>query len=439
VDFDEGFRPVASLTRWERLTPTLYRFHLRPDRRRFHDGTPLTAEDVAATYRSVLDPQVGSPHRGSLHMLKRIEVVDADTVDFHLTVPDPLFPGRLVVGILPAPLLAAGHAFNADAVGSGPFRFVSWPEAERLRIQRLADGAAVEFLRVAKPDVRILKLLRGELDATQGDMPPELLGWVAAREGVQVLKREGTTFAYLGFNMDDPVVGDLRVRRAVAHALDRDAIIRYLWAGHARPAVGILTADHWAGHPDLAAPGYDPEAARRLLREAGYGPEKPAHIVYKTSTNPLRVRIATVIQDQLSRVGIVLDIRTYDWGTFYGDIKAGNFQLFSLAWVGIKMPDIFRYVFHSASMPPGGANRGRWSEPRMDALIEQAEAAQDLDEQARLYREVQELVMAQLPYVPLWYEDQVFIARPDVVGYTMSRDGNYDGLVTAKWGTEGRQ
>ena len=110
-------------------------------RRRFHDGTPLSAHDVAATYRSVLDPEVGSPHRGSLHMLQRVQVLDADTVDFHLATPDPLFPGRLVVGILPAPLMSAGHGFNANAVGSGPFRFVSWPEAERLRIERLLpDG-----------------------------------------------------------------------------------------------------------------------------------------------------------------------------------------------------------------------------------------------------------------------------------------------------------
>jgi len=99
-----------------------------------HDGTPLTAEDVAATYRSVLDPQVGSPHRGSLHMLKRIEVVDADTVDFHLTVPDPLFPGRLVVGILPAPLLAAGMWFRE--VCDGQAQAVRLPQADQRSVNR---------------------------------------------------------------------------------------------------------------------------------------------------------------------------------------------------------------------------------------------------------------------------------------------------------------
>lgn len=433
VDFNERFEPIPDLAHWQRLSPRHYRFHLASPRRDFHDGTPLAAADVVATYRSVLDPQTGSPHRGSLHMVQRVEAPDADTVDFHLAAPDALFPGRLVIGIVPGALLAAGHSFNTVPVGSGPFRFLAWPQAESVRIERIADGAEVEFQRVQKPDVRVLKLLRGELDLLQGDLPPELLAWIARRDEVRMLRRDGTTFAYLGFNLRDPVTADVRVRRAVAHALDREAIIRYLWAGSARPAAAVLGGDHWAGDPTLTGIAHDPDAARRLLAQAGYGPGKRLRLVYKTSTNPVRVRIATVIQDQLARVGIDAEIRTYDWGTFYGDIKAGNFQLFSLAWVGIKMPDIFRYIFHSQAMPPAGANRGRWSNAEADALIERAEGASDLAEQARLYRELQALALRELPYVPLWFEDQVAVLRSDIEGYTLSRDGDFDALIDARW------
>ncbi len=433
VDFDERFEPVPALATWERLSPTRYRFRLRRDRRPFHDGTPLLARDVVETYRAVLDPATGSPHRSSLLMIASMNAPDDDTVDFTLNAADPLFPGRLVVGIMPATLLASGHAFGSQPVGSGPYRFVAWPRPEHLLVERRDDGARVEFQRVQKPDVRVLKLLRGELDALQGDLPPEILGWVSRRRDVQVLEREGTTFAYLGFNMRDAVTGDARVRRAIAHALDKRSIIRYLWAGAAREAAGILGPEHWAGHPGLSAPVFDPQRARRLLSEAGYDRTRPARLVYKTSTNPVRVRIATVIQDQLARVGVDVTVRTYDWGTFYGDIKAGNFQLYSLAWVGIKMPDIFRYVFHSDSVPPAGANRGRYSDPAVDALIERAEAATERAEQAALYRALQEHVLAALPYVPLWYEDQVFVSR-GIDGYGLSRDGNFDGLIAARWG-----
>ncbi len=100
---------------------------------------------------------------------------------------------------------------------------------------------------------------------------------------------------------------------------------------------------------------------------------------YKTSTDPVRIRIATVIQQQLADVGIDLQLLSYDWGTFYGDIKAGRFQMYSLAWVGIKTPDIFRYAFYSDSLPPEGANRGRLADARVDQLIEAAEQAATLD------------------------------------------------------------
>ncbi len=161
---------------------------------------------------------------------------------------------------------------------------------------------------------------------------------------------------------------------------------------------------------------------------AGYTSEHPLQLSYKTSTDPVRVRIATVIQQQLHDVGIDMKLQSFDWGTFYGDIKAGHFQMYSLAWVGIKTPDIFRYAFHSTSLPPEGANRGHLSSPEIDALIATAEQGTTLEEQALAYRQVQASLLQQLAYIPLWYEDHVFAARQDISGYRLSHDGNYDAL-----------
>lgn len=432
VDFDARFRPVPALAEWERLGPTRYRFELGREGRRFHNASRLTARDVKATYDSVLDPETASPHRLSLDMIERVRVVDADTVEFELSRADALFPGRLVVGIMPREPLESGHDFGRRPVGSGPFEFAAWPDQDRLVLERRDDGQRFEFLRVAEPTVRVLKLLRGEIDMMQGDLPPELVRWLAGREDVRVDTERGTTFAYLGFNMDDPVVGRLAVRRAIAHALDRRAIIRYVLGGAARPASALLAPGHWAGHPGLEPIEHDPEKARRLLAEAGYGPERPLRLVYKTSSDPFRVRLATVIQDQLAGVGIDVRLKSYDWGTFYADVKGGRFQMYSLAWVGVKMPDIFRYVFHSESVPPAGANRGRFVSRIADRLIERAEKAQDLERQAVLYRRLQAHLLERLPYVPLWYEDQVFVAREQVQGYRIARDGSYDGLVSVQ-------
>lgn len=429
VDFDERAMPVPDLAVWQQPGPLHYRFRLSGEGTRFSDGTRLTAADVAATYRFVLDERNGSPHRLSLANISALEVVDDDTLEFRLAQADPLFPGRLTLGILPRRLIESGHPFNRAPVGSGPFAFVDWPDEARLRLRR-EDGQLLEFIAVQDPTVRALKLLSGEIDMLQGDLTPELVTWLEQRGEVRVERGRGSNFAYLGFNLRDAVTGDARVRRAVAHALDRDAIIHHVFGDSARPAAAILPPEHWAGSDDLAAPAHDPAAARRLLEEAGYSNGHAPRIVYTTSTDAFRLRLATIIQRQLVESGFEVELRSYDWGTFYGDIRSGRFQMFSLMWVGIKLPEIFRYAFHSDSLPPAGANRGFYVSALADALIEQAETAPTPEAQRAPLARLQALLLEEMPYVPLWYEDHVFIARPDIEGYRIAADGNYDSLAT---------
>jgi len=436
VDFDADGRPVPSLAGWERQRPTHYRFTLNKDRRDFHHGSRLTARDVQATFEFILDPVNASPHRTALSVIERIETPNSEQIDFYLSRPAPLFPSYLGIGIVPADLAAASHPFNDRPVGSGPFRFVDWPVQGQLILQRLADDRRFEFLQVKDPNVRVMKLLRGEIDMTQNDLPPELLDYLADRKEIRVARGPGTNFSYLGFNLEEAVTGKLLVRRAIAHAIDREAIIEYLMQGGARPAQALFPPDHWAGGRELMPYNFDPEQAKSLLQQAGFDAQRPLELVYKTSSDPFRIRMATIIQSQLAQVGIRTEVRSYDWGTFFGDVKAGRFQLYGLTWVGIKTPDIFRYVFHSESLPPGGANRGRYRSTRADELIETAEKTVDPGLQAPIYRELQALLLEELPYIPLWYEDQVFACRADIRGYEIAADGNYDGLLKVERGGE---
>jgi peptide/nickel transport system substrate-binding protein len=428
VEFDAHSLPVPSLATWVKLSPTHYRFTLGPAGRTFSDGTRLTASDVAATYRSILDPANASPHRPLLSVIADIRSEGTEQIDFLLSAPDALFPAYLGIGILPARLIRAGHDFRQAPVGSGPFRFLDWPDPSRLRLERRRDGEVLELLTVKDPTVRVMKLLRGEIQMLQNDLSPELVGYLRQRPEVRVREIPGVNFSYIGFNLQDPVTGRLAVRRAIAHAIDREAILRYLFQGAGRPAQALLPPEHWAGAKGLVGYAYDPKQARALLAEAGFGTERPLRLSYKTSSDPFRVRLATVIQAQLRRVGIRMAVQSYDWGTFYGDIKAGRFQLYSLSWVGIRTPDIFRYAFASSSVPPEGANRGRYRSCEADRLMEAARREPDLKRQAVLYRKLQALLLADLPYVPLWYEDQIFACRREVRGYRLAPDGNYDGL-----------
>ncbi|MCW9078991.1 MAG: ABC transporter substrate-binding protein [Gammaproteobacteria bacterium] len=435
VRLDEQGAPQPSMAQWQQLDPAHYRIKLMPQRAAFWDGRIPDAADVVATYRSILEPGLGSPHSSALAHVARIAATGDDEVDFHLTRPDPAFASRLTIGIAPAHRLGEGRLAR-EPLGSGPFTFEEWRADGGLLLKRRADGQQVALIPVADPTMRALKLLRGEAHLLQNDLPSELYGYLADSPGLRLQEHPGTTFAYIGFNLADPVLSDVRVRTAIAHAIDRDAIIRHLFGGRAQTAESVLRPEHWAGMGGLTPYRYDPELARQYLQSAGYGVHEPLVISYKTSTDPFRLRIAHVFQSQLAKVGIRLKISSYDWGTFFGDIKAGRFQMYSLAWVGVNTPDILRYAFHSESIPPGGANRGQYRSSRIDRLIEQAERAAP-DAAAELYAEIQRKVHQDLVYVPMWYESNVVASR-GLEGYAPTHDGSYLALNAVRMSYAGQ-
>lgn len=434
VEFDAANRPVPGLADWVQTSPLVYLFKLRDDPtvRNLPDGKRLTATDVHATLASIQDPDTGSPYRTQIAGIATMHVIDSEQLEIHLHKPDAIFPTRLVLEILPADLLASGHPFHHQPVGSGPFRLLAWPQPGRLSLLRHSDQQVIELVEVKDPGVRVMKLLRGEIDLLQSDLPPELFRFLRQKDTVQVAQCQGSNFTYIGLQMQDPVLAQLPVRQALAHAIDRQSIIRYLLDGGARLAHSLLPPNHWAGADDLPAITYDPQLARQFLAQAGYDEKHPLQLTYKTSTDPFRIRLATVIQAQLREVGIQVQVQSLDWGTFFGDIKSGRFQLYSLTWVGIKTPDHFRAIVHSSAVPPLGSNRGRYHNPAVDQLLDQAAIMPDLTGQAVVYRQLQHLLLQDLPYIPLWYEAQIAAANTAMRGYTPAADGNFDALEQAK-------
>ena len=153
----------------------------------------------------------------------------------------------------------------------------------------------------------------------------------------------------------------------------------------------------------------------------------------KTSTNESTRLIVAVMQQQLRDVGIVLDIRSFEPATFFADVTHGAFQLYSLRWIGgNEDPDIFEYVFHSAKFPPNGANRGFYSDPRVDELIDQARREVDPKMRKPIYAEVQRILAEDLPYIDLWYLDNVLVHNKRVLNLKLNPAGNYDFLRTAE-------
>ncbi len=413
VDFDAASRPAWILARGDALNDKNYRFTLQKNAK-FHNGDALTADDVKATYDSLLSLK-DSPHVAEFANIERIKVEDENTVLFQLKQPDKHFVAKLIIGILPKSLIEKNHDFSHHPVGSGALKFVSWQN--KLMLKRTSDNQIISLQEVKDPTVRVLKLLRGEADLIQGDLPPELVKHLQSQPEISVKTSLGANFSYLGLNMQDAVLKNKKVRLAIAHAINRQAIIDKVMVQSSRIAGVILPPEHYTNKNITLRPyAYNPVLARSLLMEAGV--KLPLKLVYKTSTDAQRVRFATILQAQMRPAGIELEIRSLDWGTFFADVKAGNFQLYGLTWVGIKTPEIYAKAFGSQNFPPNGFNRGRYAEAELDILL--------ADEN---WPAATQRIHAQLPYIPLWYEGQFVAFGKNISNYSPKPDGNWDDLT----------
>jgi peptide/nickel transport system substrate-binding protein len=413
VDFDATLQPAWILARGDALDDKNYRFILQKTAI-FHNGDTLTADDVKATYDSIIALK-DSPHAAEFANIYNIQVEDKSTVLFQLKQSDKHFISKLIIGILPKNLIEHNHDFSHHPVGSGALKFVSWQN--KLTLERISDHQIISLQEVKDPTVRVLKLLRGEADLIQGDLPPELVKHLQSKPEISVKTSVGANFSYLGLNMQDTQLQNLKVRQAIAHAIDRQAIIDKVMVQNSRIAGAILPPEHYTNKNTSLTPyDYNSELCKKLLKEARV--KLPLKLVYKTSTDAQRVRFATILQAQMRPAGIDLEIRSLDWGTFFADVKQGNFQLFGLTWVGIKTPEIYAKAFGSQNFPPNGFNRGRYQDAELDKLLanEDWPAAT-----ARIH--------AQLPYIPLWYEGQFAAMQKNMRNYSPKPDGNWDDLA----------
>jgi peptide/nickel transport system substrate-binding protein len=427
--------------RWDIPDPKTYIFHLRRGVK-FHDGRGLTSRDVKWTFDSLLDGKIHSTKAAAYRLVDRVEAPDDFTVVFHLKEPFATLLWNLsdgAIGIVP---FGTGAEISANPIGSGPFRFVSAEQDKEVVIKRNDDYwgqkpklQQVRFTVVPDTTTRALELRKGSADIAINALTGDLVLALEKEPTLQVLHAPGTVLSYLAFNTRDPILKDARVRQALAHAIDRRPIIHYLLRDFARPADSLLPPESWAYNSNVARYGYSPERARELLEQAGHPVVNGVrfHLTMKTGTEESTRLLAAVLQQQLRDVGIVLDIRTFEFATFFADVTRGAYQMHSLRWVGgNEDPDMFEYVFHSSKFTPRGANRTFYSNPRVDELIDQARSVLDQETRKRLYGEVQEILAEDLPYVELWYQDNVMVHSRRVRNLTLNPPGNYDFLKTAE-------
>jgi peptide/nickel transport system substrate-binding protein len=407
----------------------------------FHDGRRLTAADVVYTFRTFLDPELESPFEGAYRSLRSVTALDDYTVQFTLSEPFAAFPTQLVnAPIVPA---GAGDSLEVRPIGTGPYQFVRYDVDDQVVLSAFhrhwsgsPSNAGIVLKVVPDDTMRGLELRKGSIDIVANDLPPDIVHQLERSGDFRVTRTPGLDFSYLGFNMRDATLADRRVRHAIGYAIDREAIVRYLRRGLATVAFGLLPPQAWAFEPHVFQFTYDPPRARALLDEAGYrdpdgdGPAVRLRLSLRISTSEESRLQAAVVQQDLARVGIDLDVRSSELATLFDDVTRGNFQIFSLQWVGGALvdPDILRRVFHSGQVPPLGFNRGRYASPLADRLIERASGAPDEETRRLFYGEAQKVIAEDAPYVPLWNRINVLVSRPDLVGVQMNAAGDFSAL-----------
>jgi peptide/nickel transport system substrate-binding protein len=459
-------------TSWEQPDALTWVFHLR-DGVRFHDGRPLEAEDVAYTIRSLIDGSLVTAKGGSFAAVDRVETKDRLTVVVRMKKSDAGLLFNMSDGLFGVVPRGSGKDFGLHPVGSGPFKFVSsvqdkevivernhdyWADAlpagqtttlgddihPTLSQEERKDGAPrqkierIRFTVVPDTITSALELKKGSADLASNVVTLDMIHSLEAEPNLKVESGGGSPVVYVTFNVTDPLLKDKRVRQAVACAIGRQAIVNAIWRGQARLANSLLPMGHWAAASDHELAKYPQDVARaqRLLEEAGFPAGKDGvrmRLTMKTSTDETTRLMAAVFQQQLRAAGIALEIRSAEFGTFYADVTKGAFQIYALRWIGSNEdPDIFRYAYGSASFPPKGGNRGRYSNARLDALLAEASASSDRAVRKKDYVEVQQILAEELPGIPLWYPNNELVHTRRIVNVRPRASGNFDFLREAE-------
>lgn len=440
---DDNFKLQPRLAEsWEIPDPLTYVFHLRHDVR-FHDGRPMTSADVKWTLDSLLSGKLRSAKASAYRYVDRVEAPDDFTVVIRLKEPYAAMLWNLADGAIGVVPKGSGEELSQHPIGTGPFRFVSQAQDRQVILERneqyWGKRAGLERIRfnvVPDATTRALELRKGSADAEINALPGDMVVSLEKQPNLVVQRTPGTSYQYLAMNLRDPILQDVRVRQALAYAINREPIIHYLWHDMARPANSVLPPQHWAYNANAIEYPHDVAKANQLLDEAGYraGPDGVRfHLVMKASTDESTRLLCAVLQQQLRDVGIALDLRSYEFATFYADVVKGAFQLYSLRWVGgsNQDPDVFENVFDTASFAPRRANRGYYSNPKVDQLIAEARRSVDEKQRAANYAAIQEILNRDLPYIHLWWSDNVLVHTRRLENIHMSPAGNYDFLRDA--------
>ena len=438
---------------------TVWTFELR-EGVTFQDGTPFDAEAVKFNFDRWNDPAhpygfrdegkayegfvyVSGGYLGEGSVIQEVNVIDEYTVEFVLTNPVGFFPALVAAIYLgidsPAAVMEAGADYGTPQVGlvgTGPFEFVEWLDGDRVVLERYenywGDPAEVERVvirGIEDPTARLAELKSGSIDVAVNLASDDLQQVESDANLETALAESELNVGYLAMHQGNEPFGNELVRQAVAHAIDKEAIVEAFYAGLGSVAQDFLPPTMW-GHADLEGYPYDPERARELLAEAGYPDGFSTELWYMPVSRPYYPSpqsIAETFATFLGDVGIEVQLMTEDWGTYLADYLEGEFPMYMLGWnADYADPDNFLYTFFGPSAP----DRLGWNDPETVDLLNQARRAPTQEERAELYAQVLTRVHEQAVSLPIAHNTALNAVRSNIEGFMPSPLGSAVSLAT---------
>jgi len=441
VKYNAQIQLVGDLAeKWEISKDGLvFTFYLRKNVK-WHDGQAFTAEDVLYTFERLIDPEVKTPHSSSYEKVKKVELLDPYTL--RILYKEPYVPAleSWGIGIIPKHIFKGAkgkefneHPANKKPIGTGPYIFKEWRVDEKIALEanpKYFDGrphiAKYVFRIIPDNAVEFLELRNKSID-TMVLTPDQYHAYPEFFEEYKKYRFPRAAYTYLGFNLNHPIFKEKLVRLALAHALQKKELVQAVLLGMGQSATGPFLPLSWSFNSEVKDFEYNPKLSKQMLQEAGWQDLNQDGILEKDGKNfeftlmtnqgnKMRALTAEIIQEQLKKVGIKMNIRIVEWSTFIKNfIDKKNFEAIILGWALSPDPDIYN-IWHSSQKKDGQYNFVSYQNLEVDALLEEGRKTFDQQKRKEIYRKVHGLVHDDIPYIFLFYPDFLPVVQERFVG-----------------------
>ena len=432
VSVNHSLEIVPSLATWSTDDSQTWTFYLRKDVK-FHNGDPLTADDVVYTFNTVMDPTTSSPNYENLKIITGIEKIDDYTVVIKLEYAFSAFLERVYTQPIVDKKVreADPEAYGINPVGSGPFKLESWEKNNQLVLVRNEDYwmkrpnlAKVIMKPIPEPSVALVNLEAGDVDMVTALLPDDF-DRIRNNSKLDLQVTSALNYYYLAFNVTDPKMQDIRVRNAIYMGVDMDSIVKAVLGEAGVRAYASLAPTSWAYDPAVKdfALSYNPTEAKKLLKEAGF--PNGFEVTINTPQDTYRRKIAELMQIQLAAIGIKAKVESLEWASYLPLVDAGKVSMYMMGWNWLTDPDGLIYEIHHSQNEAWASNASSYNGSRfygvvVDKALEDARKSPDTTLRKELYGTVLKEIFSNYVQIPLFHKVAVVATNKRVHGFDVN-------------------